>query len=101
MPTVTRKVDFTRVFDLISYQKEKYTNKTAFNYFQQGQWRALSTEDIQNKINALSCWFVANQFQAGEKIILIPVIGCPDWMIIDFACQQVGLIVVPIHPTLM
>ncbi len=100
MPTVTRKVDFTRVFDLISYQKEKYPNKTAFNYFQQGQWRGLSTEEIQNKINALSCWFVANQFQAGEKIILIPVIGSPDWMIIDFACQQVGLIVVPIHPTL-
>jgi long-chain acyl-CoA synthetase len=43
---------------------------------------------------------LANQFKAGEKIIFVPVIGSPDWVILDFACQQVGLIVVPIHPTL-
>jgi len=100
MAIVTKKIDFTRVFDLITYQKEKYANKNAINYFQLGQWRGLSTEEIQNKVNALSCWFLANGYQAGEKIIFIPVIGSADWMILDFACQQIGLIVVPIHPTL-
>jgi long-chain acyl-CoA synthetase len=100
MAIVTKKVDFTRVFELIHYQKEKYPNQKAFNSFLQGQWKSHSTEEIQNKINALSCWFLANHFKAGEKIIFVPVIGSPDWVILDFACQQVGLIVVPIHPTL-
>ncbi len=100
MAIVTKKVDFTRVFELIHYQKEKYPNQKAFNSFSQGQWKSQSTEEIQNRINALSCWFLANQFKAGEKIIFVPVIGSPDWMILDFACQQVGLVVVPIHPTL-
>ncbi len=100
MAIVTKKVDFTRVFELIHYQKEKYPNQKAFNSFSQGQWKSQSTEEIQNRINALSCWFLANQFKAGEKIIFVPVIGSPDWVILDFACQQVGLIVVPIHPTL-
>jgi long-chain acyl-CoA synthetase len=100
MAVVTKKVDFTRVFELIHYQKEKYANQKAFNSFSQGQWKSQSTEEIQNRINALSCWFLANQFKAGEKIILVPVIGSADWMILDFACQQVGLVTVPAHPTL-
>ena len=100
MAIVTKKVDFTRVFELIHYQKEKYPNQKSLNYFLQGQWKSQTTEEIQNKINALSCWFLANQFKPREKIILVPVIGSPDWMILDFACQQVGLVVVPIHPTL-
>lgn len=100
MAVVTKKVDFTRVFELIHYQKEKYPNQKSLNYFLQGQWKSQTTEEIQNKINALSCWFLANQFKPREKIILVPVIGSPDWMILDFACQQVGLVVVPIHPTL-
>jgi len=100
MAIVTKKVDFTRVFELIHYQKEKYPNQKAFISFSQGQWKSQSTEEIQNRINALSCWFLANQFKAGEKIIFVPVIDSPDWIILDFACQQVGLVVVPIHPTL-
>ncbi|NOS54990.1 MAG: long-chain fatty acid--CoA ligase [Cyclobacteriaceae bacterium] len=100
MAIVTKKVDFTRVFELIHYQKEKYPNQKSLNYFLQGQWKSLSTEEIQNRVNALSCWFIANHFKAGEKIIFIPVIGSPDWMILDFACQQVGLVSVPVHPTL-
>jgi len=100
MAIVTKKVDFTRVFELIHYQKEKYPNQKSLNHFSQGQWKSLSTEEIQNRVNALSCWFIANHFKAGEKIIFIPVIGSPDWMVLDFACQQAGLVSVPVHPTL-
>jgi long-chain acyl-CoA synthetase len=100
MAIVTKKVDFTRVFELIHYQKEKYANPRAFNSISQGEWKSQSTEEIQNRINALSCWFLANHFKSGEKIIFVPVIGSSDWMILDFACQQVGLVSVPVHPTL-
>lgn len=99
MAIVTKKVDFTRVFDLIGYQKEKYPNRSALNYFQRSQWRSLSIEEFQNKVNALSCWFIANQFKPGDTILFIPVAGCVEWMLLDFACQQVGIIVVPVHPT--
>ncbi len=98
---VTRKnIDFTRVFDLLAYQKEKYPNNKALNSFSSGQWHGVSTEQIQTKVDALSCWFLSNGFTAGEKIIFVPVTGSPEWMLLDFACQQVGLITVPVHPTL-
>lgn len=97
---VTKKItDFTRVFDLLTYQKAKYPNDQALNSFSSGQWRALSTEQIQTKVDALSCWFLSSGFTIGDKIIFVPVIGSPEWMILDFACQQVGIIVVPVHPT--
>lgn len=29
---------------------------------------------------------------------MVPIMGKPEWMIIDFACQQCGLVTVPVHP---
>jgi len=98
---VTRKTsnDFVRIFDILKYQKEKYPNRTALNFFIEGRWQAYSIQEIQDKVDHLSCWFINNGYLKGDKIILVPVMGNPEWMIIDFACQQVGIITVPVHPT--
>ncbi len=32
-------------------------------------------------------------------VAIIPEMGCPEWMIFDFACQQIGVVLVPIHRT--
>ena len=93
-------VNFTRIFDILLYQKEKYPNSTALNYFLDEKWQSYSIQELQNKIDALSCWFISNGYTKGDKIMLVPVMGNPEWMILDFACQQVGLVTVPIHPTL-
>jgi long-chain acyl-CoA synthetase len=99
---VTRKTssDFTRIFDILKYQQEKYPNPAALNYFSDGKWKGYSIQELQNKIDVLSHWFVNNGYSKGDKIILVPIIGTPEWMILDFACQQAGLITVPVHPTL-
>ena len=90
MAVVTKNVDFTRVFELIHYQKEKYANPNAFNHYSQGQWRGISTEELQNKINSMSCWFIANKFKVRDKVIFIPAIGSPDWMILAGRRNQVS-----------
>ncbi len=92
-------IDFSRVFDIIRYQIEKYPNSRALNAYETGQWQGYSIKSLQEKSEAIACWFIENGFSKGDKIILVPVIGHPEWMSLDFACQQVGLIVVPIHPT--
>lgn len=98
---VVRKtsVDFTRIFDILSYQQEKYPNANALNFFRSGEWIGISIQEIQQRANALSCWFIQNRFLKGDKVIFVPIIGNPEWMILDFACQQVGIITVPVHPT--
>ena len=92
-------IDFTRIFDIIEYQKEKYANPIAINAFADNKWQGISIQDLQQKADAISCWFIHQGFAKGEKIILMPIIGSPDWMVLDFACQQAGLVVVPVHPT--
>lgn len=99
---VTRKTsfDFTRIFDILQYQTKKYPNSSAVNYFSGEKWQGYSIQKLQTKVDILSCWFISNGYAKGDKIILVPMMGSPEWMIVDFACQQVGLITVPIHPTL-
>lgn len=98
--TAHNGVDFTRLFDLPDYQIAKYPNPEAFNYFLNDKWVPLSIQQFKQQVDDLSCWFIENGYQRGEKIVLVPFIGSPEWMIIDFACQQAGLITVPIHPNL-
>lgn len=90
--------DFTRLFDLIDYQQKKYPNSRALNYFVNDKWQPISIEEFQWKVNHVSCWLLNNNFKRGDKAVLVPYIGRPEWMIIDFACQQIGMVVVPIHP---
>jgi long-chain acyl-CoA synthetase len=91
--------DFTRIFDLLTYQQEKYPNAKALNAFVNGGWKGYAIAEVINSVNALSCWLLAEGYKRGEKIILVPQAGNPEWMLIDFACQQIGLITVPVHPT--
>jgi len=98
---ITRKhsSDFTRLFEILSYQKEKYPNAKALNAFEGETLKSYSIESIIEQVDALSCWFLRNGYSSGEKVLLVPIMGNPKWMILDFACQQCGLITVPVHPT--
>ena len=97
---ITKKhtIDFTRIFDILAYQGEKYPNHHALNAYSRDQWQGYSIEEIQHKVDVISSWFVREGYSKGEKIIFMPIMGNPAWMMLDFACQQVGLISVPVHP---
>ena len=90
---------FTRLFDIIDFQKERYPNKESLNSFVQGKWVHHSTASIQKTIDAISFWLLNNGINKGDKIAIMPQMGRPEWMMIDFACQQIGGIIVPLHPT--
>ncbi len=92
-------IDFTRVFDLVSYQQQKYPLQACFNSFVNGRWQPWSTGDVQKKMDDVSCWLLENGYQPGDAVVVVPMQGSPEWVITDLACQQVGLITVPIHPT--
>jgi len=91
--------DFTRVFDILNYQLDKYPQAKALNKFVNGKWKAFSIKEIQKRVDVLSCWLLENGYKKGENLAIIPVMGRPEWVIFDFACQQIGVVLVPIHPT--
>lgn len=101
MTTITKRTssNFQRVFDIVSYQQQKYPNTTALNYYAGAAWHGYSIHEVQKKSEAIACWFIEQGYQPGSKIIFVPVTGSADWVILDLACQQAGLIAVPVHPT--
>jgi long-chain acyl-CoA synthetase len=98
---VTRKipVDFARVFDILNYQQEKYPNPAALNVFSGNRWIPLSIQEVRRRVDNFSCWLLRNKFKSDDKVIIVPFSGSPEWMIVDYACQQLGIVVVPVHPT--
>ncbi len=91
--------NFTRIFEIPAYQQAKYPNTSALNALNNGRWQKYSIAEVQKRSEILACWFVANGYAVGEKIMIVPLMGNPEWVIIDLACQQAGLVVVPVHPT--
>jgi long-chain acyl-CoA synthetase len=92
-------IDFTRVFDIPEYQQHKYPQERAVNYFVDGKWQPVSIQTIISKSEIVACWLIEKGFVPGDRIAVLPKMGSAEWLIFDFACQQVGLITVPIHPT--
>ena len=89
---------FNRVFDILQYQQKKYPQTRALNAFESNNWRGMSIEELQLKSEAIACWLIDNGFEKGDMIAIIPRMGHPDWIVLDFACQQAGVVTVPIHP---
>lgn len=92
--------DFTRIFELLQFQKDRYPNSKALSRWSHGEWHSLSITTLMDKIDALSIKFIQAGFKKNDKAILVPESGNPDWVIIDMALQQIGIVVVPVHPTL-
>ena len=70
------------------------------SFFEGGSWKSFSVVEIQQKVNAASHWLLKNGFVKGDCIAIVPRMGSPLWMVLDFACQQIGMITVPLHATL-
>lgn len=91
--------DFTRVFDILEYQRRKYAQQQALLSFRGHTWVGHSVEAIQECADAVSSWLLEKGFAKGDRLAIIPKMGTPEWMMVDFGCQQIGVVVVPIHPT--
>ncbi len=93
-------IDFTRVFDILAFQRDRYPNSKALNKRSGEQWQPYSIYSLQDQIDHVSIWFLQTGFKKGDHIVFVPRSGNVDWMILDFACQQIGLVSILLYPTL-
>ncbi|HBK89521.1 MAG: long-chain fatty acid--CoA ligase [Cyclobacteriaceae bacterium] len=96
---VTHTHDFARVFDIPAYQASRYPNDQTLNDRKEGRWQAVSISLLQQRVDAVSAALMEDGYAAGDNILIIPIMGSIDWVVLDLACQQIGMIVVPVHPT--
>jgi long-chain acyl-CoA synthetase len=89
--------NFTRLFDIPGYQNYRFPNKEALCIKREGKQVKFSSRKLVRTINRLSVGLLNMGFKRGDKIGIMSHHGSPEWNIADFACQQIGLIVVPLH----
>lgn len=92
-------MQLTRLFDLIPHQISTYNKEIAFGRKEQGVWKTYSSIEAKGIVDELSLGFLAQGLLEGEKVAIISE-NRPEWNFIDLALQQIGVISVPMYPTI-
>lgn len=97
--------DQSRIFDFLDYQLNRFPKKDMFCGKENGQWTPYSTADVKDIVNRLSAGLVKlglsghnMQIEQQDKVALISK-NRPEWLMLDLACQQIGVALCPIYPT--
>nr|WP_315402700.1 long-chain fatty acid--CoA ligase [uncultured Sphingobacterium sp.] len=90
----------SRIFDLITNYKSEFSDKTIIaGRDKNGRWKTYLTSEFIDKINSLSRALLSIGLIKGDRVALMSG-NRPEWSIIDFACNQLGIALVPLYPTL-
>lgn len=88
-----------RTFDLIDRLVEEFPKKDALVGKISGEWVSFSTQEYARNTNLLSCGLMALGFKKGDKIATVSN-NRPEWNFMDMAMSQIGVVHVPIYPTI-
>ncbi|MEZ5041453.1 MAG: long-chain fatty acid--CoA ligase [Saprospiraceae bacterium] len=92
-------MSFTRTFDLLFSQQKKFPNKNAIVSRHLGQWVPYSCAACLAAIDEYSLILLNLGVKKGDRVVLVPHLASAEWIFLDFAIQQIGGIVVPVHIT--
>ena len=91
----------TRLFDFIYYQQTHFPQQRAFAFRHNGKEVShFSTEKIIDMANAVSRGLLQMGLKSGDKIGTVIVKNRPEWTILDLGMMQIGVINVPVYPTI-
>lgn len=90
----------SRLFDFIHYQQEKFPLDNAFNHRLEDQWVQFSTAEIIDLANQVSCGLLQLGIRPGDKIAMTTYKNRVEWVIMDIGMSQIGVINVPVYPTI-
>ena len=93
-------MEVSRLFEYIYYQLENYPLEKAVGYNYNGKWTYFSTAEIIEAANKVSYGLMKLGLQAGDKVALVSYKNCPEWIMMDVGLQQLGVINVPVYPTI-
>lgn len=94
-----------RIFDFLDYQLQHFPKDDMFADKQNGQWIKYSTSATKEIVDQLSAGLLRLGLKGNDmtpegqdKVALISR-NRPEWLMLDLACQQIGVLLCPIYPT--
>ncbi len=92
-------MEITRTFELLDWLSENYQKKDILAGKKDGEWILYSTDDYYKYSTLMSYGFHEIGLRKGDKVVTI-INNRPEFNIIDMALSMLGVIHVPIYPTL-
>jgi long-chain acyl-CoA synthetase len=91
----------TRLFDYIYFQKENYPQAKAYIYRHEGkEVLTYSTDEVVQIANKISRGLLRMGLKPGDTVGTIIVKNRPEWVALDLGMAQIGVINVPVYPTI-
>ena len=90
----------TRLFDFLQHQLSNYPQDKAFSYRHEGKDISFSTHQLADLVNKASRGLLKLGLQKGDTVGLVSVKNRPEWCVMDLAMQQIGVVSVPVYPTI-
>ena len=95
----------SRIFDFLYEQLSNFPKEDMLAGKENGQWVKYSTQQVVDVVNQLSEALLdlgiggkSLPVEEQDKIAIISR-NRPEWLMLDLACQQTGVILCPIYPT--
>ncbi len=94
-------IQLQRLFDLPYYQLEKFpqAQSLAAKHIK-GHFYSYSTQELVNLVNKVSLGLLQIGLKKGDKIATITYNNRPEWNVLDLGMQQIGVVNVPVYPTI-
>ncbi|MFZ5947564.1 MAG: AMP-dependent synthetase/ligase [Stygiobacter sp.] len=92
-------VEPTKLFDLITYQRENFPRKDSVSDKKDGKWITFSTEEVQSVVDKFSLGLLKLGVKPGDKLAIISP-NRTEWNFVDLGILQVGCVDVPVYPNI-
>ncbi len=95
----------SRIFDFLYEQLHHFPKTDMMAAKENGQWVSYSTQTVATMVQELSAGLLRLgiggkqvSVEQQDKVAIISR-NRPEWLMLDMACQQIGVILCPIYPT--
>lgn len=90
-----------RLFDYLTEQQQNMPLEKAFGHrTENGAWEYYSTAKLVHTVEALSRGLLQLGLKPGDKVATVIYKSIPEWVALDFAMLRIGIINVPLYPTI-
>ncbi len=90
---------YTRTFDLLQKLRKEHPKMPALAAKREGQWIHFTSEDYSRTAKRFSYGLMSMGFKKGDKIATVSN-NRPEWNMVDMGMAMVGVVHVPIYPTI-
>ena len=88
-----------RSFEALDLQLERCPSDKAVGYLEDGKWQFYSSEDCQQQVLHYAGFITKLGLKRGDFMAIMPGMVLPEWLFLDLAAQNLGVIVLSINVT--